>query len=85
MKRAVMQIMRISIDGLGGNGISDNSVAEESGDVYFYSPQKLDGNRGSEKAQNLYVYRDGVDQYVTTFTPGTYCSMAPRHAVRVRS
>ncbi len=60
-------------DGLGGNGISDNSVAEESGDVYFYSPQKLDGNRGSEGAQNLYAYRDGVDQYVTTFTPGTYC------------
>ncbi len=60
-------------NGLGGNGTSDNSVAEESGEVYFYSPQKLDGSRGVEGAQNLYVYRNGTDQFVATFAPGTFC------------
>ena len=60
-------------NGLGGNGSSDNSLAEEDGALYFYSPQQLDGNSGVEGAQNLYVFRNGVDQYVATFNPGDYC------------
>ena len=60
-------------NGLGGNGTSDNSLAAENGDIYFYSPEQLDGAKGTPNQQNLYVYRDGQVQYVTTLTPGHYC------------
>jgi len=59
--------------GAGGNGLSDNYVASGDGDIYFYSPEQLDGAKGVQNQQNLYVYRDGRVQYVTTFTPGTFC------------
>ena len=31
---------------LGGNCISDNFIASENGDIYFFSPEQLDGSRG---------------------------------------
>jgi hypothetical protein len=54
----------------------DSAIAAKAGDVYFYSPEKLDGTRGVAGLQNLYVYRDGADQFVKTFNPGVSCSIA---------
>ncbi|MGA8745828.1 MAG: NHL repeat-containing protein [Solirubrobacterales bacterium] len=59
--------------GAGGNGLSDSSVASESGDIYFYSPDQLDGDRGVPGAQNLYVYHEGALKFVATLSSGPYC------------
>jgi hypothetical protein len=64
------------INGCGVAGVeltthSDNAVASESGDVYFYSPEQLDNGRGTPGERNLYVYRSGHAQYVSTFTGST--------------
>jgi hypothetical protein len=59
--------------GLGGNGHSDNSVARNSGDIYFYSPEQLDGDRGARNARNLYVFHGGKVQHVATLQTGGYC------------
>ena len=52
---------------------TDNSISE-NGDIYFYSPQQLDGAKGIQNGQNLYDYRNGEDQFVATFTPHIPCS-----------
>jgi hypothetical protein len=50
----------------------DDTVASSSGDVYFYSPSSLDPDSpGLNGQRNLYVYRNGAVQLVTTFDPGT--------------
>ena len=56
----------ILYSGLGGNGHSDNFIAALSGDIYFYSPQQLDGAKGILGQRNLYDYRAGEVKYVTT-------------------
>jgi hypothetical protein len=48
---------------------TDNVIAEENGDIYFYSPEQLDGSKGITGEMNLYDYRDGQLQYVTTLEP----------------
>jgi hypothetical protein len=59
---------------LGGNCLSDNSIAAGNGDIYFFSPEQLDGTRGIPMQENLYVYRNESVQYVTTLTPPEpYC------------
>ena len=60
--------------GLGGNCRSDNSIASEDGDIYFFSPELLDGSRGIPNQENLYVFHDGQVQYVTTLTTGPFCT-----------
>jgi hypothetical protein len=46
---------------------SDDVMASESGDVYFYSPEQLDpDNPGVFNEKNLYVYRNGSVRYVAT-------------------
>ena len=47
------------IAALGGNCLSDNSIASENGDIYFFSPEQLDGTRGIPNQENLYDYRNG--------------------------
>jgi hypothetical protein len=66
------------IGGLGGNchyaptcQPSDSFLASGNGDIYFYSPEQLDGAKGTINQQNLYVFRGGHVQYVTTFSPGS--------------
>jgi hypothetical protein len=59
----------------GGNGVSDSYIASEDGDIYFYSPVQLDGDRGVPGAQNLYDYRGGQVRYVTTLTPEHRCPL----------
>ena len=44
-----------------------------NGDIYFYSPEQLDGDRGVPGQQNLYDYREGRVQFVTTLTPNSMC------------
>ena len=44
----------------------DSAMAREAGDVYFYSPEQLDGARGVPGGRNLFVYRDGSVQHVAT-------------------
>ena len=51
---------------------SDDAIASQSGDVYFYSPEQLDGkNPGVFNEKNLYVYRNGAVKYVATLDKGT--------------
>ncbi len=54
-------------------GKGDSPIAEESGDIYFYSPEQLDGSKGLPNQQNLYLIRDGQVQFVSTFSPGGFC------------
>lgn len=49
--------------------ITDNSIAGESGDVYFFSPEQLEGSKGIPNRENLYVYREGKPQFVAALTP----------------
>jgi hypothetical protein len=60
--------------GRGGNGVSDTALASRSGDIYFYSPEQLDGNDGVLGQQNLYDYREGRPQFVASFVPGKFCT-----------
>jgi hypothetical protein len=58
---------------VSGNCISDNAIAGDSGDIYFFSPEQLDGTRGIPNQENLYVYRNGRAQYVTSLIGDQYC------------
>jgi hypothetical protein len=58
---------------LSGNCRSDNSIASRSGDIYFFSPEQLDGSRGIPDKENLYVFHGGRAQYVTTLLAGPFC------------
>ena len=60
--------------GLGGNCRSDNFIASKTGDIYFFSPEQLVGTRGRPNLDNLYLFRNGSIRYVTTLTPGVYCT-----------
>ncbi len=51
---------------------NDDLLANESGDVYFYSPEDLaPGIVGGDNERNLYLYRNGHIQFVATMDPGT--------------
>lgn len=56
-----------------GNCLSDNSIAQDSGDIYFFSPEQLDGTLGIRNRENLYVFRHGAVHYVTTLTGPPSC------------
>jgi hypothetical protein len=49
----------------------DSTYASESGDFYFLSAEQLDGALGQRGKKNLYVYRNGAIQFVTTFENST--------------
>jgi hypothetical protein len=49
----------------------DTAMASESGDLYFYSPEQLDGSRGVFGGRNLYVYRGGGVHFVALLGAGT--------------
>ena len=50
----------------------DDVLANESGDIYFYSPEDLvKGEVGGDGERNLYLFRNGKLHFVTTFEPGT--------------
>src|SRR5262249_12787028 len=60
--------------GVGGNGVNDTAIASQDGDIYFYSPELLDGDRGIEGQENLYDYREGRPRFVATFKPDVHCT-----------
>jgi hypothetical protein len=50
----------------------DTVMASEAGDIYFYSPEQLDGSRGILGKRNLYVLRpSGVVHFVGAFEPSS--------------
>jgi hypothetical protein len=67
----------------GFAGAGDYPIAVDNGDVYFYSPELLDGPaNGLEGGQNLYVYRNGGVHYVAALksngsAPLTRIQVAP--------
>ncbi len=61
--------------GEGGNGIADSAITP-NGDIYFYSPEQLDGDRGVVGGQNLYDYREGKAEFVATLEPEQKCRPA---------
>ena len=48
-----------------------------NGDIYFFSPEQLDGDRGVLDQENLYLYRAAEDRvhFVATFAPDDYCQI----------
>ena len=57
---------KCSIGAVQGKLETDYPLATQSGDIYFYSPELLDGpENGIEGARNLYVYRNGHPRFVT--------------------
>jgi hypothetical protein len=57
----------------GGNCLSDNIIAGNTGEIYFFSQELLDGSRGIPGQQNLYVATEDSVQYVTTLTGPPDC------------
>jgi hypothetical protein len=54
--------------------------ASQTGEIYFYSPEQLDGSKGAANQRNLYVYRNGAPQFVTKLTaasPAARMQVAP--------
>ncbi len=62
-----------NIGGDGGNGTSDNFIASKTGEIYFESPEQLDGPKGEFGAVNLYLYREGTVRFVASMQPGHDC------------
>ena len=60
--------------GQGGNGVTDGFIASESGDIYFQSPEQLDGARGEFGQVNLYLYRGGEVRFVATMDSTPLCT-----------
>jgi hypothetical protein len=50
---------------------ADNFVAAGTGEIYFYSPEQLESGKGTLNQRNLYVFRNGHAQYVTTLPGNT--------------
>jgi hypothetical protein len=63
--------------GAGGNCHSDSFIASKAGDIFFFSPEVLDGSRGIPDRENLYDFREGAVHYVSTLTTGNFCFETP--------
>ena len=61
----------------------DTRLATETGELYFYSPERLEGARGFPNKRNLYVWRNGKAQFVATFEPTTDGSQVAKAAERI--
>lgn len=62
-------IEKCGVKAVMGEGLSDDTISAEKGEIYFYSPEQLEGARGVPNQVNLYVYRGGKPQFVTTLQP----------------
>jgi hypothetical protein len=49
----------------------DSPMAADAGDIYFYSPEQLDGEAGVRDRRNLYAFHDGEVQFVASLGGGT--------------
>ncbi len=61
----------------GGTGFTPAGIAA-NGDIYFYSPERLEGVHGTPNQENLFLYRNGRLQYVTTLEPERKCGPHPQ-------
>jgi hypothetical protein len=52
--------------GLSFSNTTDNSIAADTGDIYFYSPEQFVASKGIPGRRNLYAYRAGQIEYVAT-------------------
>ncbi len=60
---------------IGGGPYTDSFIAADSGDIYYLSPEMLHGANGVNGAENLYVYRNGKNQFVAALDPnGVACT-----------
>ena len=48
---------------------TDNAFSSRNGEVYFYSPEQLDGARGQFGGRNLYTVHEGQVQFIATLRP----------------
>jgi hypothetical protein len=64
--------------GTGGNPYSDSSIATETGEIYFLSPEQLDGADGVNGYENLYLFRDDKLQFVAALEPGALSYTEPQ-------
>ncbi len=51
---------------IGLDPITDNFLSARNGEIYFYSPEQLDGARGQFGQRNLYTFHDGQVQFIAT-------------------
>jgi hypothetical protein len=65
------------------SNLFDTRVASETGEIYFYSPERLEGARGFPNKRNLYVWRNGKAQFVATFEPNHDPSWTPKAVERI--
>jgi hypothetical protein len=65
------------------SNLPDTRVATETGEIYFYSPERLDGARGFPNKRNLYVWRNGKAQFVATLEPSHNPSWTPKAVERI--
>ena len=66
--------------GLSFSNSTDNSVAPNNGDIYFYSPEQFVASKGIPGRRNLYVSHGGQIEYVATFdadSPATRFQVTP--------
>ena len=72
-------------NGQGGNGVTDSAIAA-NGDIYFQSPEQLEGAKGELERTNLYRFADGQVEFVATLKSaaptcselyGVFCSQGP--------
>jgi len=61
----------------------DTRLAAETGEIYFYSPERLEGARGFPNKRNLYVWRDGKAQFVATLEPSMDGSRTAKAVERI--
>ena len=60
---------KCDVEMVRGTQVTDYPIATDAGDVYFYSPEVLDQlENGVDGARNLYVYREGHVELVTTIS-----------------
>ncbi len=69
---------------IGPDPVTDNAFGALNGEVYFYSPEQLDGARGKFGQRNLYTFHNGQVQFVTTlgaeeFTALSRIQVSPRN------
>ena len=66
--------------GFSFSNATDNSIAADTSDIYFYSPEQFVASKGIPGRRNLYVYRSGQIEYVATLDadrPTTRFQVAP--------
>ena len=57
----------------GGNCRSDSAIASENGDIYFFSPEQLDGSLGFPIKRTYMTIVKAKVQFVAALEPKDFC------------